>query len=233
MLIFNGFFESAFDKYMINIPTGKRISEITNELNKFADSGTKFSNIQEFYMRFKTSKQYQLALEMMNNSMTPFSLGFLPIGGTKSSDSIILETSLNPYQRGSSVCHVSFQTYNSTCDFLMKYLADHGKDLNTLVVTHGDYKNPIGPELLLFFNTLGYASPGYPNPYRPNVTITTNKFNPNVSKDVDPGLQKANNTIFSTVTVTVTSGFTLIRIPEYTIVLFGFLSLLLFSDVIT
>ncbi|CAG8504128.1 5999_t:CDS:2 [Acaulospora morrowiae] len=233
-LIFNGFFESAFDKYMIDIPTGRRVSAITDQLNEFAGSGTKFSNIQEFYMRFKSSKQYQLALGMMNSSVTPLSLGFLPTGGTKSSDCIILETSLNPYQRGCSVSHVSLQTYNSTCDFLMKYLADRGKDLNTLVASRGNYKSPIGPELLLFFNTLGYASPGYPNPYRPNVIITTNKFNPNVSKNVDPGLQKASTVSYATVTVTITANSAPTKIPEYTtMLLFIFFSSLLFSGVIT
>ncbi|CAG8530805.1 566_t:CDS:2 [Acaulospora colombiana] len=152
---FDGFLESAFDKYLVILPTGQRTSAITGELNQFASKNEKFTNVQEIYTKFKSSSQYNLALEMMNNSVTPLTLGFLPTGGTKSSDCIVLETSLHPYEQGSSVSHVSIVTYNSTSDFLMTYLAQRGQNMSSLIDSHGNYKSPIGPELLLFFNTIG------------------------------------------------------------------------------
>ncbi|RHZ70606.1 hypothetical protein Glove_269g15 [Diversispora epigaea] len=186
LITFNGFLESAFDKYLIQIPSGKRISSITDQLNLFSNGkGSKFSDSDDFITKFKSSPQYSLAVDMMKNAVNFYSLGFLPRGGSNFSDLIILETSLNPYQSGSSVSHLDLITYNSTSDFLMKYLADRGIDMNTLLSDHKS-QSPIGPKLKLLLETLGYASPENPNPYRPNVTITKNKFDSNEFNGIGP-----------------------------------------------
>ncbi|CAG8456751.1 4929_t:CDS:2, partial [Dentiscutata erythropus] len=150
---FNRFLESAFDKYMIYIPTGERISTIiTKELDKFTNkSNNQFSSFQNFASKFKASPQYKISLDMMKKAITPFSLGFLPHGYTNASDAVILETSLKPYTEGSSISHVDLTTYNSTSDFLMKFLADQKITLENK--TNGN--NPIGPKLKLVLETLG------------------------------------------------------------------------------
>lgn len=154
-IIFNGFLEAAFDKYLIQIPTGKRTSLITNQLNQFANgNGSTFSDSDDFIKQFRSSPQYSLAVSMMETAVKPNSLGFLPRGGTKLSDLIILETSLSPYQPGSSVSHFDLKTYNSTSDFLMKYIADRGVNLDFLLSVHNT-KSPIGPKLKILLETIG------------------------------------------------------------------------------
>ncbi|CAG8446964.1 2398_t:CDS:2 [Diversispora eburnea] len=186
LIKFNGFFEAAFDKYLIQIPTGKRTSLITDQLNSFANGkGSTFSNSNDFITQFKSSSQYSLAVDMMKNAVNSNSLGFLPRGGTNFSDLIILETSLNPYQPGSSVSHLDHKTYNSTSDFLMIYIADRGIDVDTLL-SDNKAQSPIGPKLKILLETMGYASPDNPNPYRPTVTITQNKFNPKDFNGIGP-----------------------------------------------
>ncbi|CAG8487377.1 15954_t:CDS:2 [Racocetra persica] len=184
-LKFNGFMESAFDKYIIYLSSGRKTSEVTDKLNKFpGGTDAKFSNMKEFKAKFKASPQYELALDMMKTMTTPYSLGFLPHDSTESAQAIILETNLNPYCQGSSVSHVDFNTYNNTCDFLMKYLADHGATMRTITTSRG-CTDAIGPELILILETMGYATSNNPNPYKPNVTITSNNFNPNIKGIVE------------------------------------------------
>ncbi|CAG8553165.1 5357_t:CDS:2 [Acaulospora colombiana] len=178
-LRFNGFVEMAFDKYMIHLPTGKRISSvITNKLNQFVGrTGTIFPNKYNFSLEFKSSPQYTFALNMMEYAVTPNSLGFLPQGANKSSEVIVLETSLIPYKQGSSINHVDYKTYNKAPDFLMKYLADRGANITALAAARGTSGLLIGPKLKLLLETLGYKSPDNPNPYRPGVDVTSNSYN--------------------------------------------------------
>ncbi|CAG8511221.1 10278_t:CDS:2 [Funneliformis caledonium] len=191
--MFEGFLESAFDRHIIHIPTGKRLSAFTGELNKFQNAfGVNFQSDIDFITKFRSSPQYQLAKEVMSYSIVHNTLGFLPRGTTKADDAIILETGLVPYQPGSSVSHVDFKTYNNTIDFLMKYLADHGADLKTLIAirngnNYGEVKTVISPKLKLILETIGYSTPDYTNPYKPSVTIIGNNFDPTVNEPIEPG----------------------------------------------
>ncbi|CAI2174399.1 5468_t:CDS:1 [Funneliformis geosporum] len=159
--MFEGFLESAFDKHIIHIPTGRRLSAFTGDLNKFQEIvGVNFQSDLDFIAKFRNSPQYQIAKEVMSYSIVPNDLGFLPRGSTKANDAIILETGLVPYQPGSSVSHVDFKTFNNTSDFLMKFLADHGADLNTLIAirngkNYGNVNSVIGPGLKLILETMG------------------------------------------------------------------------------
>ncbi|CAG8434808.1 4191_t:CDS:2 [Scutellospora calospora] len=156
-LKFNGFTESAFDKYIINLSTGHRTSEITNQLNEFAGGvGTEFSSEAQFKSKFKASPQYSISRNMMKTMITPYSLGFLPHDSNSSTQAVVLETSLCPYEQGSSVSHVDLNTYNATSDFLMKYLADRGATMSALTELRG-CANIIGPKLILILETLGYV----------------------------------------------------------------------------
>lgn len=195
---FLGFFESAFDKYMINIPKGSRISQLTDQLNKFSgssislNSGLQFKNQDDFVSKFTSSPNYKLAQSMLTLSTTPNSLGFLPHDTSKADDAIVLETSLTPFQPGSSVSHVDYKTYNNTSDFLMKFLADRGVDLNTLITIRSDSKTnkndlrlAIGPKLTTLLETLGYTTSSHTNPYKPSVDIVSNSLNS--SESIQPG----------------------------------------------
>ncbi|GBB84486.1 hypothetical protein RclHR1_11050003 [Rhizophagus clarus] len=197
----NGFLETAFDRYLIHIPTGKKISAFTGNLNKFQkDVDLIFQNELDFKTKFRNSPQYEIAKEMMSYSITPNALGFLPRGFNKAVESVVLETRLRPYQTGSSVSHVDFQKYNNTSDFLMKFMADHGANLDSLIATRNGNNNEghnavIGPNLKLVLETLGYSTPEYTNSYKPSVTITGNgnDFNPTMNVPIEPGDSSTNN----------------------------------------
>ncbi|CAG8531253.1 2423_t:CDS:2 [Paraglomus occultum] len=162
-----GFTEYAFDKYMVLSQTGQRMSEITAQLNQFsASSGA--TTVQQFGRAFKNSPQYSLAVQMFRNATTRNAMVFLPAGQSDISQAVILETSLAPYQQGSSVSHVDYNTYTDTPDFLMRYLQDRGVSLGDAIVQGGNYTGgSIGPKLKLVLESLGYATQDNPNPYRP------------------------------------------------------------------
>lgn len=195
---FLGFIESAFDKYMINIPKGTRISVSTDQLNKFSGKpipidGLPFNSQNAFVNAFTSSPSYKLAQNMLTLSTTPNSLGFLTHDTNKADDSIVLETSLTPFQPGSSVSHVDYRTYNNTSDFLMKFLADRGVDLDTLITIRSankadknDLTLAISPKLILLLETLGYTTPNHPNPYRPTINIVSNSLN-STDSSIQPG----------------------------------------------
>ncbi|CAG8623189.1 24093_t:CDS:2, partial [Racocetra persica] len=183
-MIFAGFVEMVFDKCMVILPSGQRVSNITQQLNTF--KGT-FINGQDFITKFKASPQYQLALKMMAEATTPHSLGLLPPNSTDVKDAIILETTIVPYRSGSSVSHMDYKTYTKTSDFLMRYLQERGITLRQSVALGGNYPNgPIGPKLRQFFQSIGYIIQYKSGPFdpvpgvdpfdsagRPNIEIST------------------------------------------------------------
>ncbi|CAG8828224.1 7_t:CDS:2, partial [Cetraspora pellucida] len=164
-ITFNSFLEMVFDKCMVILPSGQRVSNITQQLNTF--KGT-FTNGQDFITKFKASSQYQLALQLMTDAITPNSLGLLPVNSTNVKNAIILETTLNPYRSGSSVSHLDYKTYTRTSDFLMRYLQERGISLRQSVALGGNYPNgPIGPNLRLFLQSIGYTIQYKPGPFDP------------------------------------------------------------------
>ncbi|CAG8660779.1 15098_t:CDS:2, partial [Cetraspora pellucida] len=178
LLIFDGFRETVFDKYIILLPCGQHISKFNAQLNLFAGGpGARFQNQSDFDLQFRNSTQYnQIAKKMFNISQTAKSLGFLPHHKkTKKSkkskkiakNAVILETSLIPYIRGSSISHVDFKTYVNTSDFLMRYSNNWLDTLDGCVSKGGNFSGgPIGPLLRSIMETLGYATAHYPNPYK-------------------------------------------------------------------
>lgn len=154
--IFNGFEEFIFDKYMVILPTGKRVTEITKELNGF-ENGSKYDSTSAFISDFKSSSQYAIAKQMLEYATTSNNLGLLPLDSNDTSQAIILETSIVPYISGSSVSHVDYNTYTNTSDFLMRYIQNHGITLAEFVQIGGNYPGgPIGPKLRTFLGWIGY-----------------------------------------------------------------------------
>ncbi|CAG8594545.1 4652_t:CDS:2 [Acaulospora morrowiae] len=158
-IIFTGFVEMIFDKFMVILSTGQRISNITKQLNTFAGGpGALFANSSQFISQFEASSQYNLAKQVMTYATTPKAIGLLPVNSSDISQAIILETSLVPYVGGSSVSHVDYQTYSNTSDFLMRYLQDRGKTLGQSIILSGNYSGgPIGPKLRSFLSWSGYT----------------------------------------------------------------------------
>ncbi|RIB15019.1 hypothetical protein C2G38_2039722 [Gigaspora rosea] len=156
------FYEWAFDKYMI-FKNGTKTSGVTDELNKFFSgrSGTE----ADFDSNFGRSKQFLLARRMYLVSQTSRSLAYML---QESNDTLILETSFNPFRQGSSISHVDQSTYIDTSDFLMGAQARNGTTISSLTLATGNFSG-IGPKLKKTMETMGYTSLDNPNPYRPSI----------------------------------------------------------------
>lgn len=75
---------------------------------------------------------------------------------TKYKKNVLLETGLNPYQRGSSLGHVEYKTFHKTADFLMQFETAPGHTLAQAIHDTGA-QGPLGPLLLEVLETIGYT----------------------------------------------------------------------------
>ncbi|CAJ0879198.1 8860_t:CDS:2 [Entrophospora sp. SA101] len=138
----------------------------TELLNKFAPKGTKFDSEDDFYAKFQNSAQYKIATDMLKYATTPLSF----VNNTANDQLFYLETSLNPYQPGSSVSHVSQALYLKSIEFLMSYQEPQGKTLKDVIKNGGNYVGgSIGPKFLSILESLGYATADNPNPEIPTL----------------------------------------------------------------
>ncbi|CAI2172507.1 17454_t:CDS:1 [Funneliformis geosporum] len=167
-IIFEGFQELAFDRYLVFLPSGKPLTSITTELNKFAGKGTKFSSVDAFLNKWLNSVQYELAKSVYIAATTPLGIGFLPRGLSDLNYAIPLETSIK-YRVGSSIGHLDSSTYNNTADFLMKFVATKGATYENLTIINGNHSEIIGPATRSILESLGYSSDNNLDPYRPKV----------------------------------------------------------------
>jgi hypothetical protein len=145
------FFESIFDKYIVLLPSGKPLTSITDELNKFPINLD--SSESEFINSFIASPQFSFAQEVYKSATTHGAMGFQ----LNNDDHLILETSLVPFVKGSSIGHVDLQTYLNTSDFLMMFTHPPRSTLGQMMSRIGNPNTtgPIGPKLRLFLGTLG------------------------------------------------------------------------------
>ncbi|CAJ0632566.1 3426_t:CDS:2 [Entrophospora sp. SA101] len=178
-IIFNGFFESIFDRFLIVSESGTPLSSFTAELNTFATIGTQFDSSDDFMAKFKASPQYAKATEMLKYSTTPLSLAFLAKGldfktivpDKTANDSLYyLETSLVPYKTGSSGSHVSIDLYEKTSEFIMVYLIRPARGVKDAIKDGGNYVGgAIGPKLKSVFESMGYTTADNLTPEIPTV----------------------------------------------------------------
>jgi hypothetical protein len=154
------FYEFVFDKNLVLLPSGKSLTTIVDEINKFPINLDLTE--EEFTSSFMKSPQFAVAQEMYNNAITRGTIGFLinpnlqPNTQLTQDDVVLLETSLNPFLRGSSVAHVDLQTYFNSSDFLMMF--SYPKiSLGQMMLKVGSTNTtgPVGPKLRLLLGILG------------------------------------------------------------------------------
>ncbi|RGB43135.1 hypothetical protein C1646_782275 [Rhizophagus diaphanus] len=145
------FLESIFDKYIVLLPSGKPLTSITDELNKFPIN----MEMQEtdFINSFIASPQFSFSQEAYKSAVTQGAMRFR----LTKDDDFILETSIVPFAQGSSIAHVDLQTYLSTSDFLMMFTYPPRSTLGQMMFKAGSANTtgPIGPKLRLLFEILG------------------------------------------------------------------------------
>ncbi|RIB19242.1 hypothetical protein C2G38_2141725 [Gigaspora rosea] len=158
-LIFRGFLESAFDKYMVLISNKTRTTELTSKLDKFLNGqDTKFASINEFKEKFKVSPQFDIAKQMYNICVESNSIGFLLNTSNSKNDVVILETGINPFQGGSSLSHVDEKLFDNSSEFLMTFEQTPGRTLEDAIAAGGGKnrkEEAIGPKILAILETLG------------------------------------------------------------------------------
>ncbi|CAO3653892.1 unnamed protein product [Mucor hiemalis] len=144
----NQFIESAMDRLIkiiklnnnsVSIP----ISEYTKKLNRI-----QASSLAELV----TNPGFDEAKEMGKISTEPESM-VIELD-SEENEPIVLETSLRPFQPGSSISHVSYANYTHTPDFLMRFMQDRGLSLEE-AVKRGGGNGPIGPLLLRVMEEIG------------------------------------------------------------------------------
>ncbi|KAL1924419.1 uncharacterized protein VTP21DRAFT_7454 [Calcarisporiella thermophila] len=152
----NGFRESIFDRFMITLPEKEPMTKFTQQLNKF-NGGRSFrsQSPEQFASVFGRSPQGRIAAKMMQKATGGRRGQGLAFKASKEAggQQVLLETSLSPFRRGSSVSHVDKQSHLNTRDRLMRFSGD-GLPFNQAIRRFG---NPIGPELTAVLNTIGYT----------------------------------------------------------------------------
>lgn len=152
---FWGFVEFPLDKYIYyttntnDVSSAQPLSGVTRKLNEFQDSNALFKSLTDLANAWYSSSEYSLAAEMYTRATTD--ADFLAM---VNNDPILwLESSLNPFSSGSSLCHVS-QKYTNTSEYLMLYTAIPGQSVSQLDQLYP--QGPLGEGLLKMMATLGY-----------------------------------------------------------------------------
>lgn len=175
----NQFIESAMDRLIkiiklnnnsVSIP----ISEYTKKLNRI-----QASSLAELV----TNPGFDEAKEMGKISTEPESM-VIELD-SEENEPIVLETSLRPFQPGSSISHVSYANYTHTPDFLMRFMQDRGLSLEE-AVKRGGGNGPIGPLLLRVMEEIGYATIDNPDNIPPLLFFR--------SQSLDQEMSDANST---------------------------------------
>lgn len=152
-LPFWGFVEFPFDKF-INYKTSSGalypFSKFTRQLNEFCNSNAIFRNIIDLANTWYNSDAYDQASIIYGRSIS--SLDILAVLGDD--EYLWLESSVNPYSTGSSLCHVDQSSYLNSKEYLMVYLANHGVGISQLNQIYPT--GPVGPSLQAAMGAMGY-----------------------------------------------------------------------------
>ncbi|OAD02950.1 hypothetical protein MUCCIDRAFT_80964 [Mucor lusitanicus CBS 277.49] len=168
---FWGFVEYPFDKFIHyknnNSDSYTSFTSFTQQLNRFSSSNATFRNMVDLANAWYTSDEYTSSKRLYTKAVT-----FLDVLAVIDNEPLLfLETSVNPFSSGSSLCHVDQSQYLNTTEYLMVYLANAGVDINQLdqVFPQG----PVGPKLLKVMATLGYKVKGNISTDRPSLSYWT------------------------------------------------------------
>lgn len=151
---FWGFVEFPLDKFLYfnSEPLNGTypFTAVTKLLNYFSDSNVLFRNIIDLANSWYSSKAFNHATQIYSKSVTELDV-LAVVGGEPV---ILLETSVNPYSTGSSLCHVDQEKYVNSAEHLMVYVAKKGVGITQL---NNEYPTgPIGPKLRKVMSALGY-----------------------------------------------------------------------------
>ncbi|KAH8554599.1 hypothetical protein BGW37DRAFT_203741 [Umbelopsis sp. PMI_123] len=181
---FWGFVEYPLDKLVRVNGTDQWLSAATTQLNGWGNSNVMFASLSDMYRSWQITSYNNIAYQIYNLSTQATSLAI----SNKNFGDVFLETSLNPFDMGSSLSHFDNSIYDNSDDYLMVYQADPGLNIQQYVTKRGG--GPVGPKLLLILQTLGYDLVNASNSAQPKLTAwqqpknmvgTTDNPSPSVS----------------------------------------------------
>jgi hypothetical protein len=155
-LPFWGFVEFPFDKFVYyntdNTPGAPTYSftNVTRKLNEFCSSNITFRNMIDLANSWFSSNAFVQASNIYSKTVTALNV----LAMIDNEPLLWLETSVNPFSPGSSLCHVDQSRYLNTTEYLMVYTANRGIGMTQLdqLFPFG----PIGPKLSKLMASLGY-----------------------------------------------------------------------------
>ncbi|RCH92312.1 hypothetical protein CU097_010947 [Rhizopus azygosporus] len=145
---FWGFVEFPFDKliYANSSNALSPFTTVTYQLNQFYGSNVTFKSALDWANAWYASDAYKIASSAYSRTVSADNV----LAVVNNVPTLLLETSLNPFSQGSSLCHVDQQTYVNSTEALMVYMADRGVSLNKT------NRGPFGPKLIKVLAGLGY-----------------------------------------------------------------------------
>lgn len=114
---FWGFVEYPLDKLVNIAATNQPLSATTQELNEWGNSNVMFASLTDMYHSWQGNNAINIAYKIYNLSTTAASLAIYD----HNFGNIIVETSLTPFQAGSSLSHFDNKLYDFSTDYLMVY----------------------------------------------------------------------------------------------------------------
>ncbi|KAI8880849.1 hypothetical protein K501DRAFT_254234 [Backusella circina FSU 941] len=150
---FWGFVEYPLDKliYYYNNSNLQSFTSHTYELNKWGNSNALFNRTIDMANSWYSSSA-------INDAKTLYKIvttGLDVLAVVNKEPTLWLETSLNPFSAGSSLCHVDLSQYINSTEYLMVYSANEGVSVDQLDQLYP--QGPIGPKLLSVMAGLGYT----------------------------------------------------------------------------
>jgi hypothetical protein len=160
---------------------------MTKKLNTFCNSNVVFRNLIDLSNSWYSSSSYKQASEIYGISITPLKV----LAAINEEPILWLETSINPFSTGSSLCHVDQSEYLNSTEYLMVYTANRGVGITQLNQLFPS--GPVGPKLQKIMAGLGYKvhladiTTMRPDLYywSPPVGLVGSSSNPNPSLTVD------------------------------------------------
>ncbi|KAI9497547.1 hypothetical protein BDB00DRAFT_951721 [Zychaea mexicana] len=147
---FWGFVDFPLDKFFY-AHNKVHLAGVTKLLNQWGDGNVMFATILDMVNAWVGDTNFREQAEKLYRSAT--TRGDITIV-IDDEQVMVMETSLAPFQDGSSLTHADESAYASTADYLMCYSAMRGVSLADLSKIHK--LGPIGPSLVRIMAAMGY-----------------------------------------------------------------------------
>lgn len=177
-LIFDSFYETLFDKFLVSMRGGELVKTYTKALNDIAGpQGRQYNDFNDFFTQLRDKQQQNgrsYSMDMSVIATNQFRLGFVidddsVDSGEVASEAISLESNYNPFEFGKSIQHLNYD-YLTSDDFLFVSVQTRGLTLDDNNANYENYGGGVGPSLFTMLESLGYKQRLPPRRRKPPFT---------------------------------------------------------------